>query len=73
MPTIIHTLTATETACGVTLEQVATELPRALLIPGGVMLSKGLPPALADSVARCALGGAPRFSHLSHGYPVYTH
>lgn len=73
MTTYTHTITPVEAACGVTLEDVASELPRVLMLgPDAVMVPKGLPPALAGSVARCALGAPATFSHLSTGYPVYT-
>lgn len=59
--TYIHTLTELETACGVTLEDVARELPRGVFREGGdtFVVSEDAGPALAGSVARCAFGGAP--------------
>lgn len=56
MSNYIHTLTEIEAACGVTLEQVAAELPRCLVRNGKVTISANVGPALAGSVARCALG-----------------
>lgn len=58
--TYVHTLTATEEACGVTLAAVARVLPQCLLIDGGaaVVLPDGIGPALAGSVARVALSDA---------------
>ena len=74
MRTYIHTLTPLETACGVSLAEVADALPKVLFIDNGhaVMVPAGLPPAMAGSVARCAFGAPADFSHLSNGYPVYT-
>lgn len=52
------TLTSIELACGVTLEDVARELPRAMLRDGHatVIVDGTLAPALANAVARCAFG-----------------
>lgn len=51
-----HYLTDLEFACGVTLEQVAEVMPKVLLFDGDkVMIPRGTSPALATSVARCAL------------------
>jgi hypothetical protein len=59
-----HTLTPLEIACGVTLEDVARELPRGLFIDNGTafIVAGTCGPALAGSVARCAFSGA---------YPTY--
>lgn len=59
--TYTHTLTETEALCGVTLDDVARELPRVLLRDGGdtVIVDGPLSPALAQSVVRAALGGRP--------------
>lgn len=51
-----HELTNTEIACGITLEQVARELPRALVRGDRVHLDGQPSPALATSVARAAFG-----------------
>ncbi len=51
-----HKLTDTEIACGVTLEQVARELPRVLLRDDRVHVDGTVPPALGSSVARAAFG-----------------
>lgn len=69
-----HTLTEIETACGVTLEQVADVLPKVYLIPGTgkVVLPRDTPPALASSVARCAMKVPCVFLGLNAvGLPVY--
>lgn len=68
-----HTITPIEAACGVTLEQVADELPKVLMINAGraVMVPVHMSPALSGSIARCALAGPVTFSHLSNGYPIY--
>lgn len=57
----IFTLTDTELACGVTLEDVARELPRAMLRDHGatVVVDGTLAPALGNAVARCAFGSHP--------------
>lgn len=59
--TYTHTITEIEAACGVTLDDVARELPRVLLRDGGAtaIVDGTLSPALADSVARAAFGGHP--------------
>lgn len=44
-----------EQACGVTLDDVARELPRALLRDDFVIVPSDISPALAGAVARCAL------------------
>ena len=61
MSTYTHTLTDIEQACGVTLEDVARELPRGVFRESGetFIVDAGLPPALAGSVARCAFAGKP--------------
>ena len=67
-----HTLTALEISCGVTLEQVAEVLPKVLLHQDTAILPADLAPALATSVARCALG-VP-FEYVGHNMlslPVY--
>ena len=73
MATYVLALTELELACGVTLEDVARELPRGLFIENGAafMVSRDISPALASSVARCAFSAPVKFSHLSNGYPVY--
>ena len=59
MTSYVHTLTELETACGVTLEDVARELPRGVFREGGrrFVVSVDIGPALAASVARCAFAG----------------
>lgn len=61
MSAYVHTLTDIELACGVTLEQVAAELPRVLIRDSGatVIVDATNPPALCASVARCAFGDRP--------------
>ncbi|AET09911.1 hypothetical protein GoPhGRU1p70 [Gordonia phage GRU1] len=62
----VHTLTDIEKVCGVTLDTVAAELPRVAIRPNGaVWISADLPPAVAGSVARAAVGGPIKFSHLA--------
>ena len=51
-----HTLTETEIACGVTLDDVARELPRGVFRDGHAFPHFG--PPLASSVARAAYAGA---------------
>lgn len=75
MSTYIHVLTETERACGVTLEDVARELPRGLFIDNdsAFVVAANVGPALGASIARCAFAGRPvRFSGLNGlGQPVY--
>lgn len=74
MSTYTHTLTETEIACGVTLDDVARELPRGLMIDNltAFAVSNECSPALAGSVARAAFGGPVRFvGHNSLGMPIY--
>ena len=61
MTAYTHTLTELETACGVTLEDVARELPRGVFRQRGrsFVVDVNLSPALAGSVARCAFAGVP--------------
>ena len=56
-----HTLTEIETACGVTLDAVARELPRVLIRDYGatIVIDGSLSPALSASVARAAFAGTP--------------
>lgn len=58
MSTYTHTLTDIEQACGITLEDVARELPRGCFRENGTVfiVSDDCGPALAGSVARCAFG-----------------
>jgi hypothetical protein len=60
MATYTHTLTELETACGVTLDAVARELPRGVFRQNDTVfiVSENVAPALAGSVARCAFSGA---------------
>lgn len=60
----IHTLTETETACGVTLERVAELLPLVAVL-GETAWVPVVGPALAASVARCALGSDVEFVKLA--------
>ncbi len=63
MNTYTHTLTDIEVACGVTLEDVARELPRGVFRRNGewFVVGEDLSPALASSVARCAFGGSVEY------------
>ena len=71
-----HTLTPTEEACGVTLDDVERELPRGLFrtIDGTeLFITPNVGPALAGSVARAAFAGAPvKFSHMTPVGPAYA-
>lgn len=68
-----YVLTETEIACGVTLEQVAAELPRCVIRRAGtVIVSGALSPALAGSVARAALGAPVELDGLSLLGRVYS-
>lgn len=72
--TYTHELTALETACGVTLENVATYLQRGAFFDNGrAWYTDCESPALAMSVARCAFGGqAVRYVGVNQfGYSVY--
>lgn len=72
MARITHELTDTEVACGVTLEQVAELRPKVLMKGERVVLPQNTPPALATSVARCALGAPAEYAgHNQLGLPVY--
>ncbi|PZU04694.1 MAG: hypothetical protein DI630_00840 [Gordonia sp. (in: high G+C Gram-positive bacteria)] len=53
-----HELTDIEIACGVTLDDVARELPRVLLREDRVHVDGRVSPALGGSVARAAFGTA---------------
>jgi hypothetical protein len=71
MATYKFELTEIEVSCGVTLEDVQRERPRALLLDGKCMVDIESP-ALAGAVARCAFGRAASFSGFnSLGYAVY--
>lgn len=60
MATYTHQLTEIEMMCGVTIEEVAEELPRGVFRDNGetFVVAGDLGPALAGSVARCAFAGA---------------
>jgi len=58
-----HTLTEIEQACGVTLDDVARELPRVALRENAAWVDGSLAPALATSTARAALGKPAAYSH----------
>ena len=71
-----HTLTPTEEACGVTLDDVERELSRGMFrtIDGTeLFIVPNVGPALAGSVARAAFAGSPiKFSHMTPAGPAYT-
>lgn len=69
----VHELTDIEESCGVTLEQVANELPRVAVRENGtVWVDADLPPALAGSVARAALGAPAEYLGMNiAGVRVY--
>lgn len=70
--TIKHELTKTEIACGVTLDQVADLLPKALIRNDRVILPADTSAALATSVARCALGRPVDYAGRNQlGQPIY--
>lgn len=72
MTHVRHPLTDTEIACGVTLDQISQLLPTVLRIEDGVVLPKGLSPALGSSLARAALGVPATFRGTNQlGLPVY--
>lgn len=72
MARITHTLTDTEIACGITLDQVAELLPKVLIRNNRVIVPADTPPALATSVARCAFGEPAVYTgHNELGLPVY--
>lgn len=67
-----HELTEIEIAAGVTLDQVAQVLPKALLRDERVILPADTAPALAGSVARCVFGEPAEYAgHNQLGLPVY--
>lgn len=76
MATYVHTLTELERACGVTLDDVARELPRGVFRNSHAfphfVVSADCGPALAGSVARAAYAGAPveymGRTRLGHAY-----
>ena len=73
MRTYTHTLTELEIACGVTLADVARELPRGVFRENGdtFVVSADCGPALAGSVARCAFGAPAEYvgrTLLGHAY-----
>ena len=72
----VHQLTELELACGVTLADVARELPRVMIRDSGatVVVDATLSPALANSVARASFGPHPhKLSHIQRdlGLAVY--
>ena len=70
-----HTLTPIETACGVTLDDVARELPRGLFrtVDGiELFIVRDVGPALAGSVARAAFAAPVKFSHMTPAGPAYA-
>lgn len=72
MSTIKHTLTETEIACGVTLQQVQEVLPKALVNNDRVIVPADVAPALGSSVARCIFGKPAEYAgHNQLGLPVY--
>ena len=67
-----HTLTDLEEACGVTLKDVARELPRVYMPDSATaVLPAGLAPALAGSVARCAIGDCVYAGLNGFDMPIY--
>lgn len=65
-------LSEVEIACGVTLDQVARELPRVLVRDGRVYIDGNVGPALAGATARAALGAPAAFVGLNQlGMSVY--
>lgn len=72
MARIVHELTEIEITCGITLDQVADTLPKALVRNNSVVLPEDTPPALAASVARAALGEKAAYAgHNELNLPVY--
>lgn len=73
-----HELTAIEIACGVTLDDIARELPRGVSLDGWQTfhVPADLSPALASAVARCALGAPVEYlgkSPLGRKYGRASH
>lgn len=72
MTNYVHTLTDLESACGVTLEDVARELLRVFVTGESVVMPRDIGPALAGSVARCALAVPAEFRGFNElGLAVY--
>lgn len=63
MSTFTFVPTELETACGVTTDDVARELPRGMFRDNDsvFVVSADLPPALAGAVARTAFGGPAEY------------
>lgn len=70
-----HELTDIEIACGITLEQVADELPKGSFFGARgeelFMVPDNIGPALAGSVARAAFAGPAHYVGMTNGYPCY--
>lgn len=65
-------LTDIETACGVTLDDVAAELPRVLVRNDRVIVDANVGPALAGALARCAFAEPAVFAGFNEvGLSVY--
>ena len=73
MPTYRLELTETETACGVTYEDVQRVLPLGAFFGEFFCLPRDTSPALGSAVARAAFAGPVEFSHITKatGYPAY--
>lgn len=69
----VHILTPLEIAFGVTLEDVARELPRGAFFDNGQAFAMDISgSALAGSVARCAFGKPAAFAGINRlGHVVY--
>jgi len=68
------TLSPTEVACGVTIEQVREVRAKAYIMHDkqSVAIVRGTPPALAGAAARLALGGDVEFVAINiWGNPLY--
>jgi hypothetical protein len=65
-------LSATEVACGVTVEDVERYAARSLVMPNGRVVVDDVAPALAGAVAKARLGGEVEFLGFNIlGLPVY--
>lgn len=77
MATSTFTLTSTELACGVTLDDVQREVPRMMIRDSGatLVIDGTLAPALGSALARFHYGERPhKFTHINHklGLAVYV-
>lgn len=68
----MFTLTETETACGVTMEDVEAFALTSAVTDGMAVIDQFASPAQAGATARYLLGGPVEFVHLAGGkFPIY--